>query len=148
MEEYCYDCYDDGNNDGDFLAPALPHSLYHVILCLRQESQGAEEEPAEKKEVEEEAQPDPLTQLITALSRGAQEQQNALPEDALYISYAEIMSQVNTDCRPCLPIHICREIGWEYGCTPVFLKIWTQSFQKVRKSWCERMWVRCQWSRS
>lgn len=59
-----------------------------------QEIHGADEEPAEKKEVEEEAKPDPLTQLITALSRGAQEQQNALPEDDLYTAYAEIMSLV------------------------------------------------------
>jgi hypothetical protein len=63
-------------------------------VCDTQESQGAEEESAEKKEVEEEAKPDPLNQLITALSRGAQEQQSALPEDDLYISYAEIMSLV------------------------------------------------------
>lgn len=54
----------------------------------------AEEEVAEKKE-EEEEKPDPLKQLITCLSRAAtKEQQSSMPEDALYISYAKIMSQV------------------------------------------------------
>ena len=33
---------------------------------------------------------------------------------------------------------ICREIGQQYGSTPAFLKIRTQSFQKVRKSRRER----------
>ncbi|XP_070180339.1 ryanodine receptor-like isoform X4 [Littorina saxatilis] len=64
----------------------------NVLITDLTEIHGADEEPAEKKEVEEEAKPDPLTQLITALSRGAQEQQNALPEDDLYTAYAEIMS--------------------------------------------------------
>lgn len=62
---------------------------------------------SEKKEVEEETQPDPLTQLITALSRGAtKEQPSSLPEDPLYISYAEIMSLVGS----ILPnsLHICK----------------------------------------
>ena len=66
------------------------------MTVYTQESPGAELEPAEKKEVEEEVKPDPITQLITALSRGAQEQQNALPEDHLYIAYAEIMSLVTS----------------------------------------------------
>ncbi|XP_052768471.1 ryanodine receptor 2-like isoform X9 [Mya arenaria] len=52
-----------------------------------------EEEAGEKKEDEEE-RPDPLKQLITCLSRAAtKEQQSSMPEDDLYISYAQIMSQ-------------------------------------------------------
>ena len=43
---------------------------------------------------------------------------------------------------------ISTEIGWQYGCTPIFLKIRTQSFQKVWKSRRERMPVHCQRSRS
>ena len=70
-------------------------TVFSLPLNL-QEAPGAELEPAEKKEVEEEAKPDPITQLITALSRGAQEQQNSLPEDHLYIAYAEIMSLVTS----------------------------------------------------
>jgi hypothetical protein len=79
--------------DFDLLKFSLANDKVYPV-CDTQESQGAEEESAEKKEVEEEAKPDPLNQLITALSRGAQEQQSALPEDDLYISYAEIMSLV------------------------------------------------------
>lgn len=66
----------------------------NVLIVDITESHGEEEDSAEKKEQEEEAKPDPLTQLITALSRGAtKEKQSSLPEDPLYISYAEIMSQ-------------------------------------------------------
>ncbi|XP_053408017.1 ryanodine receptor-like isoform X6 [Mercenaria mercenaria] len=56
-------------------------------------SDESEEEAAEKKE-EEEEKPDPLKQLITCLSRAAtKEQQSSMPEDPIYISYAQIMSQ-------------------------------------------------------
>ncbi|KAL4238125.1 Ryanodine receptor 2 [Mactra antiquata] len=56
-------------------------------------SDETEEEAAEKKE-EEEEKPDPLRQLITCLSRAAtKEQQSSMPEDPIYISYAQIMSQ-------------------------------------------------------
>lgn len=49
----------------------------------------------EKKEADEEVKPDPLTQLITCLSRAAtKEQQGSLPEDTIYMSYAQIMGQV------------------------------------------------------
>lgn len=52
-------------------------------------------EAVEKKELEEEITPDSLTQLITALSRAAtKEQQSSIPEDFLYMSYADIMSKV------------------------------------------------------
>ena len=54
-------------------------------------------------------------------------------------------------CRPAYPsVFDCirREIGWQYGCMPIFLKIWTESFQKVWKTWREQMRVRCQQSRS
>ena len=45
--------------------------------------------------MEEEEKPDPLKQLITCLSRAAtKEQQSSMPEDVIYISYAQIMSQV------------------------------------------------------
>lgn len=65
------------------------------ILWAVQEAHGGERETEEKKDVEEEAKPDPLKQLITALSRGAtKELQSSLPEDPLYISYAEIMGLV------------------------------------------------------
>ncbi|KAK3094056.1 hypothetical protein FSP39_023525 [Pinctada imbricata] len=51
------------------------------------------DEEAEKKE-DEESKPDPLNQLITCLSRAAtKEQQGSLPEDDLYMSYAQIMGQ-------------------------------------------------------
>ena len=60
-----------------------------------QRSDETEEEAAEKKESEDEEKPDPLTQLVTCLSRAAtKEQQSSMPEDDLYISYAQIMSMV------------------------------------------------------
>ena len=66
-----------------------------AFLCLLQQSRGEEE--GEKKEEEEEKKPDPLSQLINALSRGAtKEQQSSLPDDPLYMSYAEIMSLVSS----------------------------------------------------
>ena len=43
--------------------------------------------------------------------------------------------------QTCLPVHIfpvSTEFGQQYRSTPVFLKIQTQSFQKVRKSQRER----------
>ncbi|GFR86965.1 ryanodine receptor 44F, partial [Elysia marginata] len=56
--------------------------------------QSHDEDEGEKKDEEEEKKPDPLTQLITTLSRGAtKEQQRSQPDDMLYMSYAEIMSQ-------------------------------------------------------
>ncbi|XP_071161899.1 ryanodine receptor-like [Mytilus edulis] len=52
------------------------------------------EDEVEKKEADEEVKPDPLTQLITCLSRAAtKEQQGSLPEDTIYMSYAQIMGQ-------------------------------------------------------
>ena len=65
-----------------------------TVYLLIQES--PEEDVVEKKDIEEEARPDPLTQLITSLSRGAQEQRSASCQDDLYTSYAEIMSLVST----------------------------------------------------
>ena len=63
---------------------------------LKQKSDETEDE-AEKKDVDEEVKPDPLTQLITCLSRAAtKEQQGSLPEDPIYMSYAQIMGQVCT----------------------------------------------------
>ncbi|KAK3736855.1 hypothetical protein RRG08_000604 [Elysia crispata] len=57
-------------------------------------TQSHDEDEGEKKDEEEEKKPDPLTQLITTLSRGAtKEQQRSQPDDTLYMSYAEIMSQ-------------------------------------------------------
>ncbi|KAL3874970.1 hypothetical protein ACJMK2_037916, partial [Sinanodonta woodiana] len=54
----------------------------------------SEEEAGEKKENEEEEMPDPLKQLVTCLSRTAtKEQQSSIPEDFIYMSYAQIMSQ-------------------------------------------------------
>ena len=47
-------------------------------------------------------------------------------------------------CGLCRPAYLSvfagigMEIGWQYGSTPVFLKIWTQSFQKVWKLRRER----------
>ena len=32
--------------------------------------------------------------------------------------------------QTCLPIRICTEIGWQYGCTHIFLKIQIKSFKK------------------
>lgn len=53
-----------------------------------------EEECVEKKESEEVEKPDPLSQLIVALCRGAtKEQSEGLAADALYIAYADIMSK-------------------------------------------------------
>ena len=47
--------------------------------------------------MDEDVKPDPLTQLITCLSRAAtKEQQGSLPEDPIYMSYAQIMGQVCT----------------------------------------------------
>ncbi|XP_025103910.1 ryanodine receptor-like isoform X4 [Pomacea canaliculata] len=64
----------------------------NILIVDLTEAHGGERETEEKKDVEEEAKPDPLKQLITALSRGAtKELQSSLPEDPLYISYAEIM---------------------------------------------------------
>ncbi|KAK0046902.1 ryanodine receptor 44F, partial [Biomphalaria pfeifferi] len=57
-------------------------------------TQSHKEEEGEKKEEEEEKKPDSLNQLITTLSRGAtKEQQRSIPDDPLYMSYAQIMSQ-------------------------------------------------------
>ena len=69
---------------------------HNISLNLLQHSDETEEEAAEKKESEaEEEKPDPITQLITCLSRAAtKEQQSSMPEDDIYISYAQIMSQV------------------------------------------------------
>ena len=55
--------------------------------------------------------------------------------------------------RPAYPSvfnRISTEIGWQYGCTGIFLKILSKSFQKVQKSWHEQMRVGCQqtWSLS
>ncbi|XP_048259812.1 ryanodine receptor-like isoform X9 [Haliotis rufescens] len=62
-----------------------------LITDLTQASE--KEDEGEKKE-EEEVKPDPLSQLITCLSRAAtKEQQSSLPEDPLYMSYAEIMAK-------------------------------------------------------
>ena len=46
-----------------------------------------------------------------------------------------------TLCRPAYPsvfAYISTEISQQFGCMPVFLKIQTQSFQKVRTLWRER----------
>ena len=59
-----------------------------------QPNEGEEEE--EKKEGEGEELPNPLTQLITAFNRGSYAPQEKLGADFLYISYAEIMSNVST----------------------------------------------------
>lgn len=59
--------------------------------------QASEKEDEGEKKEEEEVKPDPLSQLITCLSRAAtKEQQSSLPEDPLYMSYAEIMAKVST----------------------------------------------------
>ena len=72
----------------------LTNDTLSIIFCV-QRSDETEEEAGEKKEDEEE-KPDPLKQLITCLSRAAtKEQQSSMPEDVLYISYAQIMSQVS-----------------------------------------------------
>ena len=70
---------------------------YLFFILNLQHSDETEEEAAEKKESEaEEEKPDPITQLITCLSRAAtKEQQSSMPEDEIYISYAQIMSQVH-----------------------------------------------------
>ena len=66
-----------------------------IVWRILQRSDETEEEAAEKKESEDEEKPDPLTQLVTCLSRAAtKEQQSSMPEDDLYISYAQIMSMV------------------------------------------------------
>jgi len=49
-----------------------------------------------KDEEEEEGKPDPLTQLVTVFCRSAMtERSGALQEDALYMSYAEVMAKSN-----------------------------------------------------
>jgi len=73
--------------------PHITTLPFRPPLCFQRQDE-SEEEAAEKKE-EEEEKPDPLKQLITCLSRAAtKEQQSSMPEDSLYISYAQIMSQV------------------------------------------------------
>ena len=70
------------------------------IFCFLTQRADEEEEDLEKKE-EVEVKPDPLDQLITCLSRAAtKEQHGSLPEDDLYMSYAQIMAQVGTALSP------------------------------------------------
>ncbi|XP_064602338.1 ryanodine receptor 2-like [Liolophura sinensis] len=65
-----------------------------LIEDITHNKEEEEMEAVEKKELEEEITPDSLTQLITALSRAAtKEQQSSIPEDFLYMSYADIMSK-------------------------------------------------------
>ena len=74
--------------------------MMNIWFCCIKRSDESEEEVVEKKELEEEEKPDPLKQLITCLSRAAtKEQQSSMPEDDIYISYAQIMSQVNTQMK-------------------------------------------------
>lgn len=47
-----------------------------------------------EKEEEEGGKPDPLNQLVICFSRHATTEQNALPDDFLYIAYTELMSKV------------------------------------------------------
>ncbi|BFZ07812.1 hypothetical protein BsWGS_10847 [Bradybaena similaris] len=64
------------------------------ILIVDLTQSHTNDDEGEKKDEEEEKKPDPLAQLITTLSRGAtKEQLRSLPDDILYMSYAEIMSQ-------------------------------------------------------
>jgi hypothetical protein len=58
-------------------------------------TQSFEDSELKKKEAEEEeAKPDPLTQLVTTFCRGAMtERSGALQEDPLYMSYAEIIAK-------------------------------------------------------
>ena len=68
-----------------------------TLSAVTRPQQSHDEDEGEKKDEEEEKKPDPLTQLITTLSRGAtKEQQRSQPDDQLYMSYAEIMSQVRS----------------------------------------------------
>ena len=60
--------------------------------------------------------------------RGEQVRPNSLHSHLLYFSRPSYSSFA----------HISTEISRQYGSMPVFLKIWTHSFQKVRKSRCER----------
>ncbi|XP_014664679.1 PREDICTED: ryanodine receptor-like isoform X2 [Priapulus caudatus] len=46
-----------------------------------------------EKEEEEGVKPDPLNQLVICFSRHATTEQNALPDDFLYIAYTELMSK-------------------------------------------------------
>ena len=70
------------------------------IFCFLTQRADEEEEDLEKKE-EVEVKPDPLDQLITCLSRAAtKEQHGSLPEDDLYMSYAQIMAQVGRALSP------------------------------------------------
>ena len=71
--------------------------------------------------------------------------------DGLWYCFSEnnemVCGSVYPACRPAYPSVfdcISTETGRQYGCTPVFLKIQTQSFKKVCKSWREQMQVRCQ----
>ena len=72
--------------------PIEDHVPHQPLLF--QPNEGEEEE--EKKEGEGEELPNPLTQLITAFNRGSSAPQEKLGADFLYISYAEIMSNVST----------------------------------------------------
>ncbi|XP_048731868.2 ryanodine receptor-like isoform X6 [Ostrea edulis] len=66
---------------------------YEKKVLIEDLTRAEEEEDIEKKE-EVEVKPDPLDQLITCLSRAAtKEQHGSLPEDGLYMSYAQIMAQ-------------------------------------------------------
>lgn len=57
-------------------------------------TQSFEDSELKKNEGEDENKPDPLTQLVTVFCRGAMtEKSGALPEDLLYMSYAEIASK-------------------------------------------------------
>ena len=67
-----------------------------IFVCFQGSTPGEEEEnAAEGEEDEAVLGPQPLGQLITAFSRAATTQiPELLEQDFLYISYANIMSQV------------------------------------------------------
>jgi ryanodine receptor 2 len=65
------------------------------LFRISNPQQSFEDAELKKKEAEEEeGKPNPLTQLVTTFCRGAMtERSGALQEDALYMSYAEVMAK-------------------------------------------------------
>ena len=71
--------------------------------------------------------------------------------DSVRVSHhvnVDICHHVSRPAYPSVFDRISTEIGRQYGCTPIFLKIRTQSFRKARKLQHERMRVCCQQGQS
>ena len=69
--------------------------LEPFCFCIASQQSFEDAELKKNDKNEDEAKPDPLTQLVTTFCRGAMtERSGALQEDPLYMSYADIASKL------------------------------------------------------